>query len=152
MIQDHAMLRSRHERFVKTVCETQIVYTLKSEEGYATSSSNDYEDEDGNAIPMHCFWSESTLAKSCIQSGWADYHVEELPLVKFIENWCVGMYQDGLMVGTNFDAHMFGYESEPLELVVELLAELKAQSVTLSFTLYDSSEELETIIHQIMGE
>lgn len=43
------------------------------------------------------------------------------------------MYNDGFLIETNFDQNMFGYETEPLELVIELINELKRIGKTLTF-------------------
>ena len=55
MLKNHIDVRLKHEKFIKRVCETNIVYGLKSKEGFATSSSNDFEDEDGEPIGIICF-------------------------------------------------------------------------------------------------
>ena len=39
MFQDSITINNRHLRFVKTVCETEIVYGLENDVGFATSSS-----------------------------------------------------------------------------------------------------------------
>ncbi|WP_370647745.1 hypothetical protein [Chryseobacterium sp. MA9] len=36
-----------------------------------------------------------------------------MSLNKYAENWCLGMNNDGLLVGTDFDSNMFGDEVEP---------------------------------------
>ena len=146
MHQDHITVRQRHEKFIKKVCETNIVYGLESEEGFATSSSNEFDDENGEPVGIICFWSEKALANSCIKNGWIDYNVAEIPLSELIENWCVGMNNDGLLVGTNFDQNMFGFEIEPLELILELVKELKAINSNIVFQKFENLIDLETQI------
>ena len=117
MIQDSAFIEKRHKRFITTVCESEIIYGLKNSQGFATSSANKFEDDNGNPIMIICFWAEKALAKSCVKNEWNDYKPCEISLPDFIENWCIGMENDGLIIGTQFDQNMFGFEVEPLELI-----------------------------------
>src|SRR5262245_25508407 len=125
MLQNSITTRQRHERFINKVSETSIVYGLENDEGFATSSSNDVEDEDGEPIPLICFWSGSALARSCKKDDWSGYDVVEVSLNDFLENWCIGMSNDGLLLGTDFDQNMFGFESDPLDIVIEVSKKLK---------------------------
>ena len=65
MIQDSIVTRQRHERFIKKVCETGVVWGLENKEGLATSSSDEYEDKDGEPIELICFWSDKAVSE-----GW----------------------------------------------------------------------------------
>lgn len=152
MLKDSLTIRLRHERFVKTICETEIVYALKDADGYASTSSNHYEDENDEPITVICFWADKALANSCIQGHWSRYKLEEISLVNFTENWCVGMGNDGLLMGTSFDQNMFGYEADPYELVLEIAAELQKQNKTLAVTNYESLEELTDQLEEILGD
>lgn len=125
MLQNHITVKNRHKKFIKTVCKTEIVYGLKDKKGFATSSSVHYDDENGEPVGIICFWAEKARAKSCVKDEWKSYEPTEIPLSEFMENWCVGMENDGLLIGTQFDQNMFGFEVEPLELIIDLLAELK---------------------------
>lgn len=143
MLQDHSIVKLRHERFVKKVCETKIVFGLKNNDGFATSSSNEFDDEEGNPVQLICFWAERALANSCRKLDWENYELIELSLEEFIENWCIGLYNDGLLVGTSFDQNMFGYEAEPLELILEVIKELKSKHIGLELKKYENIEDLE---------
>ncbi|WP_205500881.1 DUF2750 domain-containing protein [Rufibacter psychrotolerans] len=149
MIQDSIIVKQRHERFIKKICETEIVIGLESEEGFATSSSNNYEDEDDNPIQMICFWSERALAKACAKDGWANYTPTEIPLSEFLENWCVGMNNDGLLIGTNFDQNMFGHEVEPFDLILEIIAELKSSGKKLYLQKFEDINDLESQVKEL---
>ncbi len=152
MIQDHITVKNRHIKFIKTICETEIVYGLKNENGYATSSSMHYDDENGEPIGMICFWAEKVRAKSCIKDGWKKYQVAEIKLSEFMENFCVGMENDGLLIGTQFDQNMFGFEAEPLELILELSTELKTLGKNLNFKKYDGIEDIDKQTKSVMNE
>lgn len=77
MFQDSITLKNRHQKFVKTVSESEIVYGLKSRKGFATSSSTQFEDNNGNPIEMICFWAEKVRAKSWAKDEWRKYKVTE---------------------------------------------------------------------------
>ena len=151
MLKNHIDVRLKHEKFIKRVCETNIVYGLESEEGFATSSSNDFEDEDGEPIGIICFWSEKALANSCIKNGWEEYKLAEISLSEFIENWCIGMDNDELLVGTNFDQNMFGFEIDPFDLILELVEELKTNKKELEFLKFENLADLEKQINDAIG-
>jgi hypothetical protein len=85
MLQDRQISNQKYDRFIKTVCQNIEVYALKSANGYATSESTLYEDQYGEPISLICFWSEMTLAKSCITEEWTDYEVQTISLNEFIE-------------------------------------------------------------------
>lgn len=150
MIQDSITLQNRYKRFIKTVCQTGIIYGLESEDGFASSSSIHFEAEQGNPIGIICFWAEDALAKSCIRSGWSDYKIAEITLSDFIENWCVGMYRDELLVGAEFDQNMFGFEAEPLELILDLLNELEYSNKQLKFSKFENNADLKFQVQKIV--
>lgn len=152
MFQDSSILKRRHQKFIKTVSENGIVYVLKNKNGFATSSSINFEDEKGNSIGMICFWAEKTRAKSCIKGEWKKYKVNEISLVDFLENWCIGMAIDSLIIGTEFDQNMFGFEAEPLELLLELVTELKSIGKNLNFKKFNGVNDLEKEVKEIIKE
>ena len=143
MLQDSKTLKNRHLKFIKTVSESELVYGLKSKNGFATSSSTQLEDNKGNPIGMICFWSEKVRAKSCAKDEWRKYKVTEISLAEFIENWCIGMANDGLLIGTQFDQNLFGHEVEPLELILELTVELKSIGKELNFRKFNGIADIE---------
>lgn len=150
MVQDSILIEKRHKRFIITVCESEIVYGLQNKDGFATSSSIQYENDDENPIGIICFWAERPLAKSCIKSDWIGYKVSEIPLSDFIENWCIGMQNDGLLIGTEFDQNMFGFEAEPLELILDLSTELKSIEKNLNFKKFKGIADLEKQVKAII--
>ncbi|WP_306350393.1 DUF2750 domain-containing protein [Flavobacterium sp. '19STA2R22 D10 B1'] len=151
MLQDAITIDLRHQNFIKKICQTGIVYGLKSNSGFATSSSNDYEDAEGNPVDVICFWSEEALAKACAKDSWDAYAPKEIALDEFIEEWCIGMYNDEILVGTEFDQNMFGYEIEPPALILEIIKELKAISKEIELTQFESMTDLEQQILDSMA-
>ena len=101
-----------------------------------------FEDEEGEPVGIICFWSEKALANSCIDEEWKNYQISEVKISDFLENWCVGMSNDELIVGTNFDRNLFGYEIEPLDLILEVTTELKSQNKNVEFRKFDNIDDL----------
>ena len=137
MLQNSITIKNRHNRFIETVCETEIIYGLKNKNGFATSNSVHYNDKNDVSIGIICFWSERARAKSCIRDKWKGYEPVEISLSDFMENWCIGMYSDNLLIGTQFDKNMFGFEIEPLELILQISAELDSIEKKLTFRKFD---------------
>ncbi len=143
MTQNELTLKQRHEKFIQTICANEKVYALEGEDGFATSYSNELEDEEGNPLNVLCFWSDKAGANACIHSEWAGYQITEILLAEFLENWCIGMSNDGLLVGTNFDRNLFGYEVDPLEILLEVLNELEETNKQIQLTHFESLEAFE---------
>lgn len=137
------IITNRYQKFIKTVCETDIVYALQNHEGFATSASVQYDDENDRPVGVLCFWAESGRAKSCSINHWENYQLTEIALADFIENWGVGMENDGILAGIEFDQNMFGYEAKPLDLILDLVAEIKATKKSISLQKFDGIADLE---------
>jgi len=151
MLTDHIDIQLKHEEFVRQVCKTTIVYALESEkEGLATSSSNNFEDENGEPVEIICFWSEKAYANSCKKDGWKEYKLVEISLSEFIENWCIGMDKEGILVGPNFDQNMFGHEIDPLELILELVQVLQNNKSEIEFLKFENLDDLEYQIKEVL--
>ncbi|SFR89153.1 DUF2750 domain-containing protein [Maribacter stanieri] len=137
------IITNRYQKFIKTVCETDIVYALQNHEGFATSASVQYDDENDRPVGVLCFWAESGRAKSCSINHWANYQLTEISLTDFIENWGVGMENDGILAGIEFDQNMFGYEAKPLDLILDLVTEIKTTKKSISLQKFDGIADLE---------
>ena len=150
MIKNSLEIKNYHKRFIQEIVKTETVWGLQSEEGWATSSANNYDDENGEPEKLICFWSDVTRARVCQKKYWPDYKPNEIPLTSFMENWLTGMDQDGSIVGTNFDWNLFGFEALPFNLLIELFDTLKAKEHTLNFQKYDSHDEFEKLARETL--
>src|SRR5215204_2417441 len=90
MLQDTSIIENKHKKFVERIVEFEIVWALQSDEGFAASESNDF--DDAEVIP---FWSDKAYAKAVAKAGWQHYIPEPMSLSDFIENNLVGMHNDG---------------------------------------------------------
>jgi Protein of unknown function (DUF2750) len=107
---------ANHQRFVRDVVASGAVWGLKSERGWAVCESAEYEDTD-----VYPFWSTEAEARVHCTDEWARYAPARLELASFIATWLAGMSEDGVLVGTNWDADLAGLEVEPEDLAEELL-------------------------------
>ncbi|MFK7049208.1 MULTISPECIES: DUF2750 domain-containing protein [Flavobacterium] len=140
----------RHQEFIKTICETEKVYTLVNSEIYSLSYANNYQDEEGNPIAILCVWSQKKYAQICQNEEWANYKVEEIDLVDFIENWCIGLDSDAMMAGIEFDKNLYGYEADPLELILEIVDYLKIIKKDLKLSYYRNLSDLAQKIKEVL--
>lgn len=125
-----------YELFIEKVAASKLVWGLQSKKGWANSSSA--EDEELNVVP---FWSERAYAKACARDDWKDFSPVEIPLAYFLEEWCLGMAEDGTLIGTNWNAKMVGDEDEALAIALDILNQLKVINSAIKFTGYASIDE-----------
>ncbi len=137
-----------YKQFIQRVVETEAVWGLTKDETWATSSSNEFEDAE-----VILFWSEEAGAAACAEDEWSTYIPESISIVEFLENWCVGMYSDALLVGPNWNSDLTGKEIEPLAIAMDVIQELKDKNKTLEFTQYDSQQEFEEqVVEALEGD
>lgn len=154
MLIDSKTLEERYNKFVKKAIETQAVYALKDGKGVAVCPSNHffYDEEEKDACPVLLFWSEEKRAKLCQKEEWAKYSVSQIPLAEFMELWCLGMYDDGVVVGLDFDHKLFGYEQLPLELLNDLIRQVESTQTKLSFRNFKLLADLKAYLEEIEEE
>ncbi len=138
MAQDAATIEKEYTTFIQQAVASDVVWGLTKDETWATSSSAEFEDTE-----VILFWANESSAKACAEDDWSEYVPESLSLAEFLENWCVGMYGDALLLGANWDTDLTGKEAEPLEVALDVVNELKSKGKTVEFTQYDSLEDFE---------
>lgn len=146
MSQHSNKTKGNHQVFIKKICETGVVWCLKNRDGLAMSNSAIYEDRKGEPIGLFCFWSEKNLAQACVLDNWDDYTTTQISLSEFIEDWCLGISNDGYMVGSDFDQNMVGSEVDALDLIIALSKELKAQKKEIKLKKFD---HINTLVDEI---
>lgn len=146
MFQDISTIEYKHNKFIERVVDFGTVWGLESGEGFATSDSNLV--EDAKVIP---FWSDKAYASALRKEGWSIYKATSMTIADFMENWLLGMYNDGLLVGTNWDANLFGKEIEPLDLALQLTNELIAKGKTLILNKYTDIIDYQTQVRKALG-
>ncbi|RYD93389.1 MAG: DUF2750 domain-containing protein [Sphingobacteriales bacterium] len=135
----------QHRLFIARAVETGTVWALRSEEGFAVSPSNDY--DEAEVIP---FWSDAEGAKALATDEWASYTPTEIPLAEFLETWMLGMQQEDLLVGTNWDAELAGTELEPIELAYVVTNRLLEQNKPLELEHFESLQAFNDQLKQAL--
>lgn len=138
MLKDTATLEAKYNRFIKIVCETEIVYALKEPRGFAFLYSNHFEDEEGEDALLLCFWSKEAYANDCKQVEWKNHELVEIPLDLFLKNWCIRMIKDSTYAGIECDRNLFCLEKDPIHLAINILEELVEQNKLEGFAQYYS--------------
>ena len=137
MLPDTATTESKYKTFIEKVAASKLVWGLQNKNGWANSYSNNSEEID--VIP---FWEDRFYAKSCAVDDWKGYAATSIPLSDFLENWCVGMIEENILAGINWDAKMIGDEVAASKLAIDILDRLKAIDSAIEFMEYDSIDDL----------
>lgn len=106
-----ADLQSNLALFVEETKQNQLVWGLRNEEGWLSCDSTEFENSE--VMP---FWSSKEDAETHNVEEWADFNVLEIPLDIFVEDWLLTLDEDGVLVGTNWNAQLEGKEVEPSDL------------------------------------
>jgi len=94
--------------FIEETQASQLVWGLRNEEGWLSCDSTEFEESE--VMP---FWSSKEDAQTHNVEEWADFEVLEIPLDIFVEDWLITLDEDGVLVGTNWNATLEGKEVEP---------------------------------------
>jgi len=140
MLQDTA---AEYKKFIESVAASKLVWGLKNKQGFANTNSSD--DDGVSVIP---FWSERAYAKSCASGEWKGYVPTEIPLPEFLESWCMEMAEEEIVAGVNWDANLYGTESEALNLALDILNRLAVINSAITFSNYKSINEYITEIKE----
>jgi len=114
----------RHERFIERALKNGSVWHLGREhEGnlfWAESTSNGSENGRGAGQTVVPLWSDRAYAKQCAKSEWNIYKPYEIPLERLLLLVLPNMQRAKVLVGTNWNAHLLGFEITPHKLKVRL--------------------------------
>lgn len=111
-------IRECYENFIDEVLNTEIIWGLSNEEGWASCDSNDFEGR--TTIP---FWSDEKLAQALCVDDWSDYKATPIRFDDFIDAWLHGMHEDEVLAGINWDNELIGPEVEPIMLIEDLIGD-----------------------------
>jgi hypothetical protein len=110
--------RQNYERFIDEVIELEIVWNLKSKDGFALCESAEF--DEAQVMP---FWSSEKEAKLACSDDWSAYQPNPVDIDDFIDAWLHGMDDDGIYVGVNWNDELEGAEIEPVIIIEDLLGE-----------------------------
>jgi hypothetical protein len=106
--------------FIQQVCSSELIYSLKNKDSYASVESNYEVDENETPIEAMCVWSSLEKTKENQIDDWSDYEIETIPVEEFLENWCIGIFNDGLIFCIDADLTFDAYEIQPIDLAYKI--------------------------------
>lgn len=120
-------LKTQYHSFIQEICTSEpLFYAFTAYDKPAEILSKDQKDKEHQPKVVLCFWaSEKQALEACKNENWQGYRVVPVSLLHFLENWCIDMADEGVLVGINFDNQAVGIEINPLDLILEILTELK---------------------------
>lgn len=128
-------------RFLDDISKSGDVWALENEVGFATTQSTIYADSEGNPVNKLCFWGNKEEASQIKEVEWKEYQATSFPLGEFLEQWCVGIANEGFHVEINLDKNFVGYEIHPLELALIVIEKLKEVNASVPLQNYVSLQD-----------
>lgn len=123
---------------IEQICSSEIIYALKNETIYASVESLYENDEDNIPIEAMCIWSSKENAQLNQTEDWSAYQIEPISLPDFLENWCVGMFNDGLVFCLNLDLENDTQEVQPLELANKIALKIQKNKKEINFNKFEN--------------
>ena len=136
-----------YSTFIRNIVKDKVIFHLKKNKEQAVCASNTFFIEETNeALPVFPFWSDRAMAESCKKEEWATYQVTEISLSDFMEFWCLGMFEDGVVAGIDFDENLYGEEDVPTELLKKIIEEVEKMDVKITFKNFKSIKHLKNYL------
>jgi len=139
-------IENKYQLFIEQAAAAEPVWGLKDKRGFANSTSA--EDEDVSVVP---FWSDKASAKACARDDWKGFLPISVSIAEFLESWCMEMFENGMLVGVNWDANMNGKEATAISLALAILNQLKVNNSGVKFANYDSTDQFIEEINDLIG-
>lgn len=113
--------KNRYKKFIESVSVSGVVWGLKeADDSFFVCESNEYED-----TYVMAFWSERAYAKRCAVGEISHFEPSSIPLDIFMNNFLLGLDEDGLLVGLNWNSKLIGIEVEPAEVYEKLIKKIE---------------------------
>lgn len=135
---------------VEKIIANDKIFTLTYKEESAFVGSNLFKLNDGSPVPVWCFWTDENLAKKQIREDWSLFEVIDIPLANFLEDILVSVTNEGYIVGIDFDENLIGTETDPLEMIIEIISQLKANNKTVELEYFKDLNDLENQAKKIL--
>lgn len=143
-MQLRATLQTRYKKFIANIAKNEIVYALRDPQSgtYANCTSNEFQGDDGKFCEVVVFFSSEALARACVTQEWSNHKICGFDLAEFLESWCAALSHSNAVVGADFDASLYGFEADALDVVLDVIDELRAQNKSIELQEYDSLDDL----------
>lgn len=107
----------RYEHFIKRVADTQLVYGLRTGDGWVSACG----DDGAEALPL---WPHPDYAMACATGEWEGSTPAEIDVYDFADDWLPAMAERGIGAVVFPTAAMRGVPVDSLQLAADLKAEL----------------------------
>lgn len=149
MTQNFEILHNRYKQFITRIVQTQRVYALATDKDVAICPSNEYDTLQGQQAVVITYWSEQSQAQACQVQEWEEYQIKQIPLAEFMEDWCIGMAEDGTIAGIEFDTQLVGIEILPIELLKDIIQESFKQGKKIKIRDFGSLIDIQNYIQEV---
>ncbi|QZT38385.1 DUF2750 domain-containing protein [Halosquirtibacter xylanolyticus] len=139
------------QNFLNEVSRTGEVWTLENEVGFATTQSTIYADNEGKPVNKLCFWESKERALEVSTVEWKTYQPTSFPLGEFLEQWCVGIANQGYHIELNMGKDFVGYEAHPLELAMIIIEKLNEENASVPLQNYMSLQDFHDQLKQALS-
>lgn len=126
---------------IQQICASQCIFALKDNVSYASVESLYELDDDNQPIEAMCIWTSLDMAKEHLIEDWSEYKVESIPINDFLENWCLGIFNDGLVFSLNLDLEGNTVEIQPLDLAYKLALGLQEENQEIKLNKFQNIDE-----------
>ncbi len=80
----------KYEYFIKKIADSEEVWALKDDDGWATLG-----DDDNVFFPV---WAKKEYSNLCVKEEWKGYKSQKISVQEFVENWIPGLKQDNIRI------------------------------------------------------
>ncbi|WKW46862.1 DUF2750 domain-containing protein [Myroides sp. JBRI-B21084] len=137
--------------FIEQIINNNKVFIIEFKDELAISQSLLFKNHENEPVPVVCFWQNLSLATACCVDVWKDYKPQEICLATFIEDYLVNIYNESFIVGIDFNDKMEGIEADPLDIILEIIAQLKKDKIQLDFEYFKNVNDLENQIKKLIN-
>lgn len=152
MLKEAAEQEARYDAFVTEIVESGKVWMLDDGEGVAVSTSNEFFDENGDETGVALFWSKEAEAKKVAIEDWSAYKAVAIDLDVFLEFSVITISNEDMLMGINWNPNMSGRELHPIEVAMEVIAELEEQGKDVAFKNHKDLEEYKEVTSGVYEE
>ncbi len=145
-MQTQEIAAQNHQQFLEKVVRNEVIWYLHTgEEGCASCPSAVVD------LDVYLFWDSKSAAQQAATAEWADYEPRKIKLAAFLEVWCFPLYEQEVLMGTNFNTELIGQENHPLQLLKDLIAQIRRQNTEedLDLLLFDDLCDVELAIAEV---
>lgn len=138
-------------KFIDQIIANNKVFIIEFKDELAISQSLLFKNQANEPVPVVCFWHNLPLATASCVDVWKDYKPQEICLTTFIEDYLVNIYNESFIVGIDFNDKMEGVEADPIDVILEIIAQLKKHKIQLDFEYFKNVADLENQIKKLIN-